>query len=91
MTTQSNTRKPRIVIYGTGQYGLEAARIAREAGVDPRWLVGLLARSCGWSRAIEIGPPDDWPGRFDLMEAVRIWDDDHRRVFLAWAEAPWWP
>lgn len=30
-------------------------------------------------------------GRFDLMEAVRIWDDDHRRVFLAWAEAPWWP
>lgn len=30
-------------------------------------------------------------GRFELMEAMRVWDDRHRAAFLAWAKAPWWP
>lgn len=30
-------------------------------------------------------------GRFDVMEALRIWDDEHRAAFVAWAEDPWWP
>ena len=30
-------------------------------------------------------------GRFDLHEALAIWDADHRTAFLAWARAPWWP
>ena len=30
-------------------------------------------------------------GRFELMEALRVWDDRHRAAFLAWANAPWWP
>lgn len=30
-------------------------------------------------------------GRFEVMESLRIWDDDHRMAFLAWAAAPWWP
>jgi glutamyl-tRNA synthetase len=38
----------------------------REAGVDPRRLVGWLARSCGWSAEIEPSPPDAWLDRFDL-------------------------
>jgi hypothetical protein len=29
-------------------------------------------------------------GRFDLMDAMGIWDGDHRRAFLAWAADPWW-
>ncbi|QEH39319.1 hypothetical protein OJF2_79340 (plasmid) [Aquisphaera giovannonii] len=29
--------------------------------------------------------------RFELMEALRVWDDAHRGAFLAWASEPWWP
>lgn len=36
-------------------------------------------------------PGHEWiSGRFDVMEALRIWDDAHRAAFLAWAEDPWW-
>ena len=38
----------------------------REAGVDPRRLIGWLARACGLSAAIEPSQPGDWIGRFDL-------------------------
>jgi len=30
-------------------------------------------------------------GRFDLQDALCVWDDRHRRAFLAWASQPWWP
>jgi hypothetical protein len=30
-------------------------------------------------------------GRFELMDALRVWDDQHRAAFLAWADDPWWP
>ena len=30
-------------------------------------------------------------GRFDLMEALRAWDDQHRAAFLTWVGDPWWP
>jgi hypothetical protein len=37
-------------------------------------------------------PVSAWQdGRFDLMEAVRVWDDRHWAAFLAWAGDPWWP
>ena len=37
-------------------------------------------------------PSTDWQcGRFDLMEALRIWDESHHKAFLAWARDPWWP
>jgi glutamyl-tRNA synthetase len=38
----------------------------RERGMDPRHLVGLLARSCGWSEIIEPSWPADWIARFEL-------------------------
>ncbi len=38
----------------------------REAGVDPTRLVGLLARSCGWSSTVEPAPPAAWLDRFRL-------------------------
>ena len=38
----------------------------RAAGADPHHLVGVLARSCGWSAAIEPSAPAAWLGRFDL-------------------------
>jgi hypothetical protein len=37
-------------------------------------------------------PDHEWKsGRFDLMEALSIWDSSHHEAFLEWAKAPWWP
>ena len=30
-------------------------------------------------------------GKFDVIEAMAVWDAEHRAAFLAWAEEPWWP
>ncbi len=30
-------------------------------------------------------------GRFNLMEALRIWDAEHHQAFLKWVANPWWP
>ncbi|MGC8642218.1 MAG: tRNA glutamyl-Q(34) synthetase GluQRS [Isosphaeraceae bacterium] len=38
----------------------------REQGVDPRRLVGALARSCGWSESVVPSWPAEWIDRFDL-------------------------
>ena len=38
----------------------------RDDGVDPRRLVGWLARSCGWADRIVASSPRDWIGAFDL-------------------------
>lgn len=29
--------------------------------------------------------------RFDLHEALGVWDPEHQAAFLAWVRAPWWP
>lgn len=29
--------------------------------------------------------------KFDVFEAISKWDDEHRRAFLTWCEAPFWP
>src|SRR4051812_22080942 len=37
-------------------------------------------------------PSNEWTcGRFDVMEALRVWDLKHRAAFLRWASDPWWP
>jgi hypothetical protein len=37
-------------------------------------------------------PAQEWRcGRFDAMDALRVWDEGHRAAFLAWAKEPWWP
>ncbi len=38
----------------------------REAGVDPRRLVGWIAKACGWSNRVEPSTPADWLDRFNL-------------------------
>lgn len=33
----------------------------------------------------------DWRcGRFDVVEALSIWDEAHQAAFLAWCAKPWW-
>lgn len=29
--------------------------------------------------------------RFDLQDALGVWDSEHRAAFVAWAREPWWP
>jgi len=54
---------------------------ARAAGVDPRRLVGWLARACGWSGDVEPSRPADWIGRFDLAKVPEgPWVVDPRDV-----------
>lgn len=37
-------------------------------------------------------PETEWAcGRFDLMDALKRWDERHLAAFLAWAADPWWP
>jgi glutamyl-tRNA synthetase len=43
----------------------------RAAGVDPRRLIGWLARSCGWTDRAEPSTPHDWVGRFRLESLPR--------------------
>jgi glutamyl-tRNA synthetase len=43
----------------------------RAAGVDPRVLVGRLARSCGWADVAVPSSPRDWVGRVDLAALPR--------------------
>jgi len=43
----------------------------REAGVDPRRLVGWLARTCGWADHVLPSTPHDWVGRFRLETLPR--------------------
>lgn len=30
-------------------------------------------------------------GPFHVIRAMKVWDEQHRAAFAAWAEAPWWP
>ena len=43
----------------------------REQGLDPRHLVGILIRSCGWSEMNVPSWPSDWIARFDLAALPR--------------------
>ena len=37
-------------------------------------------------------PGREWKaGKFDLIDALRIWDDSKRAAFCDWAREPWWP
>lgn len=47
--------------------------------VNGPWSAPATEWSCPW----EIGG-------FDVMAALKIWDDAHRAAFLAWAKNPWW-
>jgi len=41
---------------------------------------GTPASECPWKS-----------GPFDMMEAIRIWDEDHYRAYVSWVRDPWWP
>jgi hypothetical protein len=60
-------------------------RWAAETPVSPGELATARFLLAVWD------PGHPWRcGRFDLMEALKLWDDRHRAAFLAWAGDPWW-
>ncbi len=72
-------------------------------GVTP-WEPELIAR---WSRvashgeacaarfvlAVWVGFGRPYPGtkRFDLMEAMGVWDEENKAACAAWIKEPFWP
>jgi hypothetical protein len=37
-------------------------------------------------------PYDEWPcGKFDWMRAIGVWDEGHRKAFIAWLQDPFYP
>lgn len=37
-------------------------------------------------------PYDEWKcGRFDWQRAISMWDDKHRKAFIDWLQAPFYP
>lgn len=59
-----------------------------------RWAAGSASRGEQQTARFLLAVWDDgtdWEaGRFDVMEALRVWDLKHRTAFLAWASDPWW-
>jgi hypothetical protein len=47
---------------------------------------------CAAQLVLAVWNPDErWKsGRFDVMDALSVWDRPHRKAFLTWAAAPWW-
>ena len=61
-------------------------RWAAETPVSPGELVTAQFLLAVWD------PNNLWRcGRFDLMKALRLWDERHTVPFLDWAREPWWP
>ena len=48
--------------------------------VTAQFLLGVWDPSATWKC-----------GRFDVIDALRIWDSTHHQAFLRWAAEPWWP
>lgn len=43
------------------------------------WSGGLI-EECPWKS-----------GPFDMVDAVKTWDESHHRAFVSWVRDPWWP
>jgi len=71
-------------------------------GVDPwdaaelnRWAAGPASHGERLAARFLLAvwaPGTEWEaGRFDVVEAFGVWDQQHREAFLKWARDPWWP
>jgi hypothetical protein len=94
-----------VVDYGMRMAALATTfpGLAQADGVFPweaehfeRWLrsgaPGHGAKYAGQFVLSVWNPYTEWKsGRFDLHEALGIWDNPHRAAFVAWVRSPWWP
>jgi hypothetical protein len=69
-------------------------------GLDPFDAVKLWDHAKGWSHGeqcaarfvLSVWDPagNPWYEKFDLHEALGVWDSRHLMAFIAWAVDPWW-
>ena len=73
----------------------------KKNGVDP-WNAIELDRSfngashgekCTIAFLLNVwSPGDKWNcGKFDMIDAMGVWDDDQLAAFRSWVNNPWWP
>ena len=58
-----------------------------------RFVLGVWDPNNDWvevARDNEIANPEQ-ASRFELFEAMRVWDAPHVAAFVAWVQAPFWP
>jgi len=54
-----------------------------------RFVLQVWAPQADWRRVAEyLGVSGERLGHFDAVDAMRRWDDVHRRAFAAWAATP---
>jgi hypothetical protein len=79
----------------------EVDKCARELVVpwtDARPLLRAIRRGgfghgclCSLKFLVSVWNPYENGKKFDLHEALGVWDAPHRAAFLAWVKDPWWP
>lgn len=78
-----------------GKPGVKDALPAWDAEAVDQWAAGGVAshgeRVTAQFLLAVWNPDHPWKAeKFDLMEALRVWDERHHAAFLRWAERPWW-
>lgn len=56
------------------------------ASLAGRFVLTVWNRDTDWTEC-GLGPP----GRFNVVHAIGVWDDEHRAAFSEWVEAPFFP
>jgi hypothetical protein len=46
---------------------------------------------CALRFVLSVWNPYEYGKKFDMHEALGVWDNEHRAAFLAWVKDPWWP
>jgi hypothetical protein len=46
---------------------------------------------CSLRFLVSVWNPYENGQKFDMHEALGVWDSAHRAAFLAWVKEPWWP
>jgi hypothetical protein len=77
-------RFARWLCAGTGGGAARAGRLVLHV-----WNAAADHREFGRELGIEFA--DDCLQPFNLSEALGVWDEEHKRAFIAWVEAPFWP
>lgn len=56
-----------------------------------QFVLGVWNPSSNWDEVAAEKNLEGRIGRFDLFDAMSVWDDLHRGAFLAWCKSPFWP
>jgi len=73
----------------SGEAGSGAVRAARF--VLQVWNVDTDWREVGRELGVDREVADEVLRSFNAVQAIGGWDEEHRKAFLTWCEAPFWP